>query len=121
MTCQDLSSASDIMATNPGAAESAGLAVEAAGADSGRTEDALDDLRAIFTTLVMTITQTDGMINAHNLTVMDDFDYIRVDDDISFIKVWNDTSLAVATKAGMSTQRKLQGFLYWYHDQKIGG
>ena len=32
------------------------------------------------TTLGMKITQRDGMINAHNLTGMDDFDYIRVND-----------------------------------------
>ena len=51
------------------------------------------------------------MINAHNLTGMDDFDYIRVDDAESFVKVWNDTSQAVATKVGMPTHQKLQGFL----------
>ena len=51
------------------------------------------------------------MINAHNLTGMDEFDYIRVDDAESFVKVWNDTSQAVATKVGMPTHQKLQGFL----------
>ena len=66
----------------------------------------------------MTITQLDGMINSQNLTGMDDFGYIRVDDAGSFIKVWNDTSQVVATKVGMPTQHKLKGFLYWYHDQK---
>ena len=61
------------------------------------------------------------MINAHNLTGMDYFDYISVDDAGSFIKVWNDTSHAVTTKVGMLTHRKLQGFLYWYHDHKKRG
>ena len=51
------------------------------------------------------------MINAHNLTSMDDFDYIRVDDVKSFVKVWNETSRSLAPKVGMPTQRKLQGFL----------
>ena len=73
------------------------------------------------TTIGMTITQRDDMMNSHNLTGMDNFDYIRVDDSGSFIKVWNDTSQAVATKVGMPTQRKLQGFLCWYHDQKKRG
>ena len=67
------------------------------------------------------ITQSDGMINAHNLTIMDDFDYIRVDDAKSFVKVFNKTSLAVTTKVGMPTQRKLQGFLYWYRYQRNRG
>ena len=78
-------------------------------------------MRAIFTTLVMPITQRDGMINSHNLTGMDEFYYIRVNYDGSFIKVCEDTSRAVATKVGIPTKRKLQGFLYWYHDQKKRG
>ena len=61
------------------------------------------------------------MINAHNIMGMEDFDYIRVDDAISLIKVWNDTSQAVAMKVGMPTHPKLQGFLYWYHDHKKRG
>ena len=85
----------------------------AAGEGTGRTADPLDDMRAIFAMLGMKITQRDGMINAHNLMGMYDFDYIRVNDAGSFIKVRNDTSRALATKVGMPTQRKLQGFLYW--------
>ena len=49
---------------------------------------------------------------------MDDFEYIRVDYSKSFIKVWNKTSQAVATKLVIPTQRKLQVFLYWYHVQR---
>ena len=66
--------------------------------------------------LGMKITQRNGMINAHNITGMDDFDYTRVDDAGSFVKVWDETSLPVATTVDMLTQRKLKGFLYWYHD-----
>ena len=106
-----MSSAADIMAANPAAAESAGLAATSAGADVGGMKDSLDDVRAIFTMLGMTISQRDGMINAPNITCMDDLDYIRVDDAGSFIKVWNDTSQAVATKAVIPTQHKLQSFL----------
>ena len=69
----------------------------------------------------MKTTQIYGMINAHNLTGIDHFDYIRVDDYGLFIKVWNDTSQVVSTKVGMPTQRKLKGFLYWYHEQKKSG
>ena len=61
--------------------------------------------------LGMKTTQHDGMINAHNLTDMDDFDYIRVNDARSFVKVWNETSQEVATKVDTNTQHKLQGFL----------
>ena len=109
------------MAANPVASVSEGLAAAASGAGTGGTADPLDNVRAIFTTFGMTTTHHDGMINVHNLTGMDDFDYIRVNDVRSFIKVWNDTSQAVSMKVGMPTQRKLQGFLYWYHDQKKRG
>ena len=68
------------MAENPEPVVASGLAVAAAGAVAGGPEDPLDDVRAIFTTIGMTINQRDGTINAHNLTSMDDFDYIRVDD-----------------------------------------
>ena len=91
------------MDANPAAAGEAGLAAAAAGVGAGGTVEPLEEVIAIFTTLGMTTTQRDGMINAHNLTGMDDFDYIRVDDAISFIKVWNDTSLAMATKNGIPT------------------
>ena len=84
--CQDLSSAADITSANPASAG-------AAGTGTGGTADLLDNVRAIFTTLRMTITQHDGIINAHNITGMENFYHIRVDDDGSFIKVWNDTSL----------------------------
>ena len=109
------------MAANPAAEESSGLATSAAGARAGGTVDPLDDVRAIFTTLGMTNTQCDGMINPHNLTGIDDFDYIRIDDFGSFVKVLNETSRAVATKVGMTTQRKLQGYFYWYRYQRKKG
>ena len=80
------------MDANPAAAGSEGLAEAAAGAGSSGTTDPLDDVRVIFTTIRMTITQRDGMINAHNITGIGDFYYIRVDDSGSFIKVRNDTS-----------------------------
>ena len=54
-----MSSAADIMATNPEAAGESGLAAEAVGAGAGGTEDPLDDVRYIFITLRMTITQHD--------------------------------------------------------------
>ena len=79
------------MAANPAASGAIGLAASEAGAGAGGTADLLDDMIAIFTTLGMKITQCDGMINAHNLTSMDDFHYIRVDDAGSFVKVWNET------------------------------
>ena len=38
------------------------------------------------------------MINANNLTGMENFDYIRVNYAGSFVKVWNETSQAVYKK-----------------------
>ena len=61
------------------------------------------------------------MINAHNLTGMDNFDYIRVDDVRSFIKVCNKISLSVATEVCIPIQHKLQGFFYWYHHHRKKG
>ena len=66
------------MAANLTAAVSSGLAAASAGAGAGGTSDPLEYVRTIFTTTGMKITQRDGMINAHNLTGMDDFDYITV-------------------------------------------
>ena len=99
------------MAANPAAAGASVLSAATLGTVTGGPTDPLDGVRAMFTTLVMKITQRDGIINAHNLTSMDDFDYIRVDDVESFVKVWNETSRSLAPKVGMPTQRKLQGFL----------
>ena len=80
------------MAANPESKGASVIAAAASGAGVGGTEDPLNNVRAIFTTLRMTITQHDGIINAHNITGMENFYHIRVDDDGSFIKVWNDTS-----------------------------
>ena len=71
------------MTANPEAARASGLSAAEAGA--GGTADPLYDVRDIFTTVRMTTNQRDGMINAHNLPGMDDFDYIRFDDARSFI------------------------------------
>ena len=106
------------MSVSSAAAVPAGLSASSGGAGKVGTADPLYDVRSIFTILGMTITQHDGIMNAHNLTGMDDFDYIRVDDTGSFIKLWNDTSQAVAMEVGMPIQINLQGFLYWYHDQE---
>ena len=92
------------MAANPASAGAVGLAVAESGAGMGGASEPLDDVRSIFTTLGMTIIHLDGMTNAYNLMVMDNFGYIRVDDAGSFVKVWNETSQAVATKSGMTPQ-----------------
>ena len=59
----------------------------ASGAGTGGNENPLENVRAIFTTLGMAITQRDGMIIAHNITSMEDFDHIRVDYAESIVKV----------------------------------
>ena len=61
--------------------------MEAAGAGAGGTAYPLDNIRSIFATLGMIITHRDGMINAYNLMGIDDFEYFRVNDDESFVKV----------------------------------
>ena len=108
---QYLSSAADIIAANIAATVAAVLAAAVVGVGTGGAADPLDDVKSIFTTLGITITQRDDMINSHNITGMDEFDYIRFDDSGLFIKVWNDPSQVVSTKFGMTTKRKLQGFL----------
>ena len=80
------------MAENPAAAGATELAAASAGSSAGGTADPLDDVRAIFTMLGMIISQRYGIMNANNITGMDEFDYIRVDDAGSFVKVWNETS-----------------------------
>ena len=79
------------MAANLSAAGAAVIAAEELGAGAGGTADPSDDVRSIFNMLGMTITHRNDMINAHNITGMDNFDYIRVYDARSFIKVWNET------------------------------
>ena len=69
------------MAANPGASGSAVLAVAAVGGGMFRAADPLVDLCSIFTTLVMTINQSGGMINAYILTGMYSFYYISFNDD----------------------------------------
>ena len=95
------------MSIKPSTVAASVLAVAEAGSGAGGMEDPLDDVISIFTTIGVTINQCDGIINAHNLTGMDDFDYIRVDDSVSFIKVLNDTSRSVTKKFGMPTQLNL--------------
>ena len=72
----------------------------------------LDNVRSIYIMLGITNTKRYGTINVNNFTSMEYFDYISVDDAKSFVKVWKKTSQEVDTKFGMSTQSKLQGFLY---------
>ena len=114
------------MAENQSSAGAAVLAAAAAGAGAGviavvAVPHPLDDVGYIFTALGMTNTQRGGMNNVHNFTSMDNFDSIRVDDTKSLVKVWNETSQAVTTKFVIPTQHKLQGLLYWYHDQRKRG
>ena len=109
------------MAANPAYIGSSGIAAEAAGAGAGWKADPMEDVRDMFTTLGMIITQRGDMINPHNLTSMDNFDYIMVDNVRSFIKVWNKNSLSVATEVCIPIQHKLQGFFYWYHHHRKKG
>ena len=99
------------MAANPVAVRASGLAAEAAGAGVRGTVDPLDEMISIFTMLGIKINQRDGMISVHNLTGMDDFYYIKVDDAESFVNIWNETSQAVATKVHIPKQHKLKGLL----------
>ena len=79
------------MAIDPAAAGAPGLAAAAAGVGAGGTAEPVENVRSIFTMPGMTITHHYGIINAHNLTGMDNFDYIRVNDYGSFINICNDT------------------------------
>ena len=60
-------------------------------------------------------------IAVHNLTSMDDFELLDPDNAKTILKMYNDRQTGQAgqnRKKGFPVQPKLQGFLYWYHDQK---
>lgn len=78
--------------------------------------DPLDDVRAVFATCRLTPTQANGMISAHDIIDMDDFQIMRPEDTYRFVKTYNDTVRSVANKIGLPAQKRLEGFLYWYHD-----
>ena len=77
------------MSENPAAEGAETIVVAESGVGEGGTADPLEYLRSIFPTLGMKIAQSDGMSNAHNLTGMVDFDYIRINDAGSFVKFLN--------------------------------
>jgi hypothetical protein len=79
--------------------------------------DPLDDVRAIFTACRLNGTQSLGMINTHDIAGMDDFQLMCPGDAYKLIKTYNDTVLrSVANKIGLPAQKRIEGFLYWYHD-----
>lgn len=100
----------------PVAATAAAAAVAAAA-----PVDPLIDVRAIFTACKLNATRTAGMINAHDIESMDDFQLMRPEDAYKFLKTYNDTVRSVANKIGLPAQKRLEGFLYWYHDQHKRG
>ena len=79
--------------------------------------DPLDDVRAVFATCRLNPTQANGMISTHDIMGMDDFQIMRPEDTYRFVKTYNDSTRTVANKIGLPAQKRLEGFLYWYHDQ----
>ena len=59
----------------------------------------------------------DRFITCHALTSMDDFEFMEPDDVGDITKMYNDRHRNAAQKIGFPVQKKISGFLYWYHDK----
>ena len=56
-------------------------------------------------------------ITCHGITSMDDFEFIEHTETESVVKMHNDRYRTPIQKIGFPVQKKLKGFLYWYHDR----
>lgn len=79
--------------------------------------DPLDEVRGVFTVMGMTGVQSNGLINVHNITGMDDFSIMRPSDADKMVKIYNSSHRTMANMIGLFVKIRLEGFLYWYHDQ----
>ena len=78
--------------------------------------DPLDDVRAVL--LVFGLAPNiDRFITCHGLASMDDFEFIEHNETESVVKMHNDRYRTTAQKIGFPVQKKIKGFLFWYHDR----
>lgn len=59
----------------------------------------------------------DRFILCHGITNMDDFEFMEPDETESIVKMHNERYRTAAQKIGFPVQKKIKGFLYWYHDR----
>ena len=58
---------------------------------------------------------TNRFIACHVITSMDDFEFMEPDDVGDITKIYNEQHRNIAQKIGFPIQKKISGFLYWYH------
>ena len=78
--------------------------------------DPLLGVRAVLTVIGLGA-NVDRFINSIPLTSMDDFALMHEDEAKSIMETYN-KSQTRAHNVGFLVQKKLQGFLYWYHDKE---
>lgn len=83
--------------------------------------DPLDDVRAILTTIGCGAQLRDRVIQAHSITGMDDWAYVKPDETETFAKDVNANLRNLANRFGSIHCKKLAGYLTWYHDLKKRG
>lgn len=94
---------------------------EAAAAAAAVAVDPLDEIRTILQgPLGMTPGCANRFLTIAGITGMADFRMLRPSDASTIIKRHNEANNTTATRSynlGITYQKKLQGFLYWYHDK----
>ena len=82
--------------------------------------DPLDAVRDVLAVVGFGLASANRFILAHDLSGMDDFEFMPYDDVQQIAKIYNDrqTGNNANRKIGYPVQWKLQGFLYWYQDRQ---
>ena len=82
--------------------------------------DPLDAVRDVLAVIGFNQASANRFILAHDLSDMDDFEFMPYDDVEQMVKIYNDRQTGNNTnrKIGYSVQRKLQGSLFWYQDRQ---
>ena len=80
--------------------------------------DPLDDIRDVLTVCGLAA-NVDRFIACHGITItgMDDFEMIEHTETESVVKMHNERYRNAAQKIGFPGQKKLKGFIFWYHDR----
>ena len=79
--------------------------------------DPLDEVRDVLERVGCNHNVRDRWVETHGMTSLRDFRYITPDDVTEFATQMNTGVRTAANKMGGITQKKLQGFLYWFHDR----
>ena len=76
----------------------------------------LDDVRLVLGVCGLA-PNIDRFIRCHGISSMDDFEYMEHDEVESVVKMHNDRYRTADQKIGFPVQKRIKGFLYWYHDR----